>query len=144
MVATMVRTIYTRENGRLKNPLKCISWSRPSAQGKIKHFLVYNRRRRKFFHYSETVHTVILSLLEIWGVTPTVGGTLGVTRREKIEGSPPQWGWLFWRKNQRSHPPCGGASFGGEGDSWGGLGGTNTPTRKWSMYIPILLVMRLQ
>ena len=93
---------------KTKNPLKCISWSRPSAQGKIEHFLVYYRRRRKFFSLlrnSSYCNSFTFGNLrshphsrgdsggdsagENRGVTPTVGVTF---LEEKSEESPPLWG----------------------------------------------------
>ena len=106
MVATTVPTIYTRGN-----------WT----------FFNLYRRRRNFFHCSETIHTAILSLLEIWGFTPTVRGTLGVSRWRKMEESPSQWGGLFWRQKRRGHPHSEGDFLGVRGTLEGDWGWQTPP-----------------
>ena len=114
-------------------------WSRPSTKGKIEHLWVSTAGGGIFFHYSEIVHTVILSLLEIWGFTPTVGGDPGGESLEKNRGVPLTVRGTFLERKTEGSPPLWGGLFGGKGDSWGGLGVTNSPTRKWSMYIPMLV-----
>ena len=114
MVATTVPTIYTRGNWTFVPEAEFFSLLRNNSY--CNSFTFGNLR----IHPHSGGDSGGESLEKNGGVPLTVRGTFLET---KTEGSPPQWGGLFW----------------GRGDSWGGLRGTNTPTRKWSMYIPNLV-----